>query len=211
MRPQRPGGRQQPPIINLSPVTKGVAATVVLGFVVGLVSELHWLTFAYLHFDPLAGPLGWMTGAATYGLLHGSAMHLVGNLLGPVILGPLVERRHGAATLLLLLLVGAFSGALAHTLVQLATSGAAILIGASASVAALIGWSLRQIHERRGFGHLDQAVSIYGMLFILFNLIGIVAFHDSPIGYAAHVGGFAAGWLYGGRHGKRNPRLRMTL
>ena len=79
-----------------------------------------------------------------------------------------------------------------------ATGGDAALIGASASVAALIGWSLRQIHLGRGFGHFDQAVTIYGLFFVGFNLLGILAFSDSPIAYAAHVGGFVAGWLYGG-------------
>ena len=59
MRHHRPGGRQQPPTINLSPVTKGVAAAVVLGFVVGLVSELHWLTFAYLHLAIIYLPDPW--------------------------------------------------------------------------------------------------------------------------------------------------------
>jgi membrane associated rhomboid family serine protease len=198
IRHPRPAARR-PPVFNLPPATKAVAAVVVLGFLVGLVPELRWLSLAWLHFDPRAAPLGWVAGAATYGLLHGGAMHLVGNLLGIVILAPLVERRQGAGALLFLLLLGALGGAFAHTAVQLATGGDAALIGASASVAALIGWSLRQIRDRRGFGELDQAVTIYGVFFIVFNLVGILAFNDSPVAYAAHAGGFAAGWVYGGR------------
>lgn len=198
-----PSGRRQPPILNLPPATRLVAAVLVLGFLASLVPDLRLAAFYYLAFDPLAGPLRWVTGSATYGLLHAGFMHLLGNLLGIVILGPLVERRLGPAALILVLLLGAFAGALAHTLVQIATGGDAALIGASASAAALIGWSLRQIREHRGFGHLDQAVNLYGALFILFNLIGIVLFHDSPIAYAAHAGGFIAGWLYGG--GRRVP------
>jgi membrane associated rhomboid family serine protease len=175
-----------------------VAAVLVLGWLVTLVPDLRAPAFLWLHFDPAAAPPGWLAGALTYGLLHGSFMHLVGNLLGIVILGPLAERRHGPTALLLVLLVGALAGAAAHTAVQLATGGDAALIGASASAAALIGWSLRQIHAGRGFGHLDQAVTLYGVFFVVFNLIGILAFHDSPIAYTAHAGGFAAGWFYGG-------------
>ena len=197
IRHPRPAARR-PPVFNLPPATKAVSAVVILGFVVGFVPEVRWLSLAWLHFDPRSAPLGWVAGAATYGLLHGNLMHLVGNLLGIVILGPLVERRQGAGALLFLLLLGAFGGAFAHTVVQLATGGDAALIGASASVAALIGWSLRQIRDRRGFGELDQAVTIYGVFFIVFNLVGILAFNSSPIAYAAHAGGFVAGWLYGG-------------
>jgi len=175
-----------------------VAAVLVLGWLVTLVPDLRWPAFLWLHFDPTASPPGWLAGALTYGLLHGGFMHLLGNLLGIVILGPLVERRHGPTSLLLLLLTGAVAGAALHTVVQLATGGDAALIGASASVAALIGWSLRQIRDRRGFGELDQAVTIYGVFFIVFNLVGILAFNDSPVAYAAHAGGFAAGWVYGG-------------
>lgn len=207
MRHEPPARPPRTPFLNLPPVTKAVAAAVLLVFVAGFWSTLRWLSLVHLHFDPAAGPVDWIAGALTYGLVHGDTMHLVGNLLGLVILGPLVERRHGAATFLLLLLIGAFGGALAHTATQSATGGSAALIGASASVAALIGWSLRQIHRHRGFGRYDQAVTTYGLLFIVFNLIGIVAFNDSPTAYAAHVGGFAAGWLDGGRD--REPARRL--
>lgn len=198
MRHQHLSRRPQPPIVNLPPATKAVAAIVIAVYLAGFVPALHRLTFEWLYFDPLAAPLGWIAGAAGYGFLHGSAMHLVGNLMGLVILAPLVERRDGPIALLLLLLLGAFAGAAAHTAIQLATGGDAALIGASASVAALIGWSLCQIRAHRGFGYLDRAVAIYGLFFIGFNLIGILAFHDSPIAYAAHAGGFVGGWLYGG-------------
>lgn len=202
-RPFPPGGRRQPPMLNLPPATKLVAGLLVLGWLVTLAPSLGYAAYDYLAFDPLAGPLRWATGAVTYGLLHGSFMHLVGNLLGIVILGPLVERRHGPRGLVAILLLGAVAGAFAHTLMQLATGSDAALIGASASAAALIGWSLHQIRDGRGFGHLDQAVNLYGALFILFNVIGIALLRDSPIAYAAHVGGFAAGWAYGGR--RRGP------
>ena len=208
--------RRQPPVVNLPPATKAVAAVILLVFLLGLVPDLRLLGLAWLHFDPHAAPPRWAAGAVTYGLLHADAMHLIGNLLGIAILGPLAERRYGAKHLLLLLLIGALGGALAHTLVQLATGGDALLIGASASAAALIGWSLRQIRDRRGFDQLDQAVILYGLFFIVFNLIGILAFNDSPIAYAAHAGGFAAGWLLGGWRPRRsgttvNPDLGRRL
>lgn len=206
IRPHRPPGRREPPIVNLPPVTKIVAAVLLAAWLAALVPDLRLLAYTWLPFDPFAPPLRWLLGTVTYGLVHGSFMHLVGNLLGVVILGPLIERRHGPAAFLLLLLAGALGGAAAHTAAQLATGDGAGLIGASAAAAALIGWSLRQIRERRGFGHLDQAVGIYGLLFILFNAVGILVFQDSPIAYAAHVGGFIAGWLMGGR-----PRSRIAM
>ena len=70
-----------------------------------------------------------------------------------------------------------------------------------------LGWSLRQIRDRRGFGHLDQAVALYGFFFILFNLVGVLVFRDSPIAYAAHAGGFVAGWLMGGWRARRSTKL----
>ena len=192
-----PAGRRPPPIVNLPPATKLVAVLLILFYLAELVPGLHRTMLLWLAFEPRAAPVAWIAGAATFGLLHGSAMHLIGNLLGVVILAPLVERRHGAAALIRLLLAGAAAGAAAHTAVQYLTHGNAILIGASASVAALIGWSLRQVHDGRGFGHLNQAVTIYGLFFVGFNLVGLLALDDSPIAYAAHVGGFLAGWLLG--------------
>lgn len=193
-----PAGRRAPPIVNLPPATKVTAGLLIVCFLAGLVPALHWPMLVWLSFDPRAAPLAWLAGAVTYGLLHANVMHLVGNLLGVVILAPLVERRHGARAIVALLLIGSIAGAAAHAAVQYATGGDAILIGASASVAALIGWSLRQLRLGRGFGHLDQAVLIYGLFFIGFNLVGILALSDSPIAYAAHAGGFIAGWLTGG-------------
>lgn len=198
LQPKRPPGGCRPPIVNLPPVTKAVATLLILVWLAGLVPDLRYATLVWLPFDPRAEPLRWVQGALTYGLVHGSFMHLVGNLLGVVILGPLIERRHGAVAFLLVMLAGALGGAVAHAAAQLAVGGGAGLIGASASAAALIGWSLRQIKDRRGFGHLDQAVGIYGLLFILFNAVGILVLRDSPIAYAAHAGGFVAGWLMGG-------------
>lgn len=203
-RPSGGGRRPQPPIVNLPPATKAVAGALLLVFALGLAPGLAAPVAGLLAFDPRAAPLPWLAGALTYGLVHGGAMHLLGNLLGVVILAPLVERRDGAVRLLALLLAGSLAGAAAHALAQRATGGDAGLIGASAAVAALIGWSLRQIRDRRGFGHLDQAVGLYGLFFILFNLAGVLAFRDSPVAYAAHAGGFAAGWLLGG-----GPRRRL--
>jgi len=207
IRPQRPPGSRQPPIVNLPPATKAAAAVLLVAYLGALVPQLRLLVFTWLPFDPYAEPLRWLQGALTYGLVHGSFLHLVGNLLGVVILGPLIERRHGAAAFLLLVLAGSLAGAAAHAAAQHLTGGGAGLIGASASAAALIGWSLRQIRDRRGFGHLDQAVGIYGLLFILFNAVGILVFQDGPTAYAAHAGGFVAGWLMGG--GRQRWRFAM--
>lgn len=198
-----PAGRRSPPIVNLPPATKITAGLLILCYVASLVPALHWPMLVWLSFDPRAAPVAWLSGAMTYGLLHASMMHLVGNLLGVVILAPLVERRHGAMALLMLLLAGSIAGAATHAAVQYTTGGDAVLIGASAAVAALIGWSLRQLHLGRGFGHLDQAVLIYGLFFVGFNLVGVLALSDSPIAYAAHAGGFVAGWLAGGTRTRR--------
>ena len=43
--------------------------------------------------------------------------------------------------------------------------------------------------------------------FILFNLVGVLVFRDSPIAYAAHAGGFVAGWLMGGWRARRSTKL----
>ena len=198
IRRQLPTGSRQPPIVNLPPATKAVAGVMILAYLASLTQTLRPAIMTWLSFDPEAGLARWLSGSLTYGLVHANLMHLVGNLLGVVILGPLIERRHGPWALLLLLLAGSFAGALAHAGVQQLTGTMAGLIGASASAAALIGWSLRQLRDRRGFGQLDRAVLLYGVLFLLFNAVGILIFRDSPIAYAAHAGGFVAGWLLGG-------------
>lgn len=198
MRPMQTGGRRGPPMVNLPPATKAVAAAMVLGYVAVFLAPLRPI-LGLLVFDPLAPLPFWLIGALGYGLLHGSLMHLVGNLLGVVILGPLAERRLGPGSLIALMALGSLGGAVGHSLVQGLAGGASALIGASASAAALIGWSLRQIRRGRGFGRLDQAVTVYGLFFIAFNVVGVLLFNDSPIAYAAHAGGFLAGWLYGGR------------
>lgn len=86
--------------------------------------------------------------AITYAGLHGGWAHLIVNGLWLLAFGSAVARRIGAGRFVALAVAGAVGGAIAHYLVD--TTDAAPLIGASASVSALMGAAARFVFQPGG-------------------------------------------------------------
>ena len=150
----------------------------------------------------------------TYGLLHGSWLHLGVNIVWMLAFGTPVARRFGASRFMALTLLATACGALAH---YLANPGAFIpMIGASAAVSGYMGAAMRFVFNPlarggvgRGFRHDGPALSlvesftnrqflVFFVVWMVMNLafgIGAAAVPGAGTGIAwqAHIGGFAAG------------------
>jgi len=153
----------------------------------------------------------------TYSLLHGSAMHIIFNILWMVIFGSAVARRFGAARFLVFSAFCAVGGALAH----LATNWGeeAPMIGASAAISGQMAAAIRFVFEIGGpLGAVrrsdpgaylvpaqplaecfrNQQVLVFVAVWFGLNLIfGLTsapgAGHAAAIAWQAHIGGFVAG------------------
>ncbi|MFK7792761.1 MAG: rhomboid family intramembrane serine protease [Devosiaceae bacterium] len=168
-----------------------------------------------------AGP-SWLSyfTLATYGLLHGSWLHLGVNALWLVTFGAPVVRRLGPQRFLALLVLGTIAGALTHLLIY--WGSAAPLVGASAGVSAIMGGAARFVFDSRDRGMMiavrnpelvrhrpvqslrevwsNPTVLVFcGMLIVSNLLFGAVsvpgAGEGSSIAWQAHIGGFALGFF----------------
>lgn len=153
----------------------------------------------------------------TYAFLHGSAMHIIFNLLWMAIFGGALARRFGVARFLGLSAACAVAGALAHLLTNFGSQ--APVIGASAIVSGHMAAALRFIFELGGplgaFRRSDAAayrvpavplkqtlsnqqvivfIAIWFGLNLVFGLGG-TGEGGATVAWQAHIGGFVAGLL----------------
>ncbi|MEM5582372.1 MULTISPECIES: rhomboid family intramembrane serine protease [unclassified Roseibium] len=156
-------------------------------------------------------------GFVSYGFLHGSAMHIIFNLLWMAIFGTAVARRFGAGRFLVFSALCAVGGALAH----LATNwgDTAPMVGASAAISGQMAAALRFVFELGGplgaFRSSDRRaylvpaqplseclrnqqvlvfVGVWFGLNLLFGLMsGPLAGQPASVAWQAHIGGFVAG------------------
>lgn len=194
--------------------------------------EDYLFVFAYAFFPARADPYifahhsaafpGGLFGIAasfvTYGLLHADWTHLVVNGLWMTIFGSALARRFGALRFVLISIIGAVAGAIAHLLSN--WGDATPMVGASAAISAHMACAARfafvsygplgrprSTHPGAyflpalsvaGMMRNAQAMSFIGMWFVL-NLIfgiGTGAFEGAgSIAWQAHIGGFLAGLL----------------
>lgn len=153
-------------------------------------------------------------GLLTYAFLHGSFLHLLGNMIGLFMFGPPVEGRLGSRTFVRLYLVAALGGpALSLALLPLAGNG--LVIGASAAV---FGVMLAFVLEWPDAPVLifplpmpvkaKWLVAFLAVVSLVAGLTGAMA----GVAHFAHLGGFAAAYLYlrGGTL-LRRPRTGSTV
>jgi membrane associated rhomboid family serine protease len=156
---------------------------------------------------PLARPATWET-PFTAMFLHGSFLHIFGNMLFLAIFGPSVEDSMGRARFVIFYLLGGLVALGAQVLVN--PDSTAPTLGASGAIAAVLG----------GYLLLYPRARILSLVFIIFFvtivevpavfLLGFWFFEQlyfgaagltSPVGgsegvaYFAHIGGFAFGLL----------------
>jgi membrane associated rhomboid family serine protease len=192
-------------------MTRGLIAVTALVFVVlqsggAFDSRTAWLSaFAVIPAEFTLG--GGMGGAptlvpepvtlVTYAFLHGSWMHLLGNMLFLWVFGDNVEDAMGHAKFLAFYLLCAAAAGLAHALVF--PSSQAVLIGASGAVAGVLAAYL-VLHPRVKvwvlvFGRFPLKISAMWMIgaWLVFQVFNIFIALDESTAWWAHIGGFAAG------------------
>lgn len=138
----------------------------------------------------------------TYAFLHGSVIHLAGNLLFLWFFGPDIERILSAYGLALMWLVCGLIAALAQTWAD--PSAVVPIIGASGAVSGLMGAYLVAFPHDRLRLALFWVIVLPWEVPVMALLIGWLAFQltmglmslgtmEGAVAYWAHLGGFAAG------------------
>jgi membrane associated rhomboid family serine protease len=136
--------------------------------------------------------------------LHGSFMHLFGNMLFLWIYGDNVERRLGALQYLFWYLATGVVATLAHALVF--SSSAVPLVGASGAISGVLGfyflWFPRNTVRMLAFlpPFLMQVFQIparivLGMYLLFDNLVPLLFAGEGGVAHGAHIGGFIAGGM----------------
>jgi len=207
------------------PATHLALGVLVGVFILGLIADAAHARF--LDWLPLRGegvaPWTWLT----YALVHAGIFHLAGNGFSLWFVGPLVEAEEGRAVFWRVLLVGTLAGAFAWWLTGLGGQGPREIIGASAAVAALLAYGLRDRHDEQVtillFFIIPVPMSIRWLMRGLWaiSLCGWIfselpGEHDwalwrpvwhSDVAHSAHLGGLLAGaamaWLVRRREDRR--------
>ena len=157
--------------------------------------------------SPAAQPATWQT-AFTSMFLHGSFLHIFGNMLFLAIFGPTVEDTIGRLRFAAFYLLGGLVALAAQVLVDPSSTGPTL--GASGAIAAVLGGYLLLYPRARVLSLVFivffvtivevPAVALLGFWFLeqlYFGLAGLAG----PLGggegvaYFAHIGGFAFGLL----------------
>ncbi len=150
--------------------------------------------------------------------LHGSFMHLFGNMLFLWIYGDNVERRLGPVAYLLWYLATGVAATLTHALMF--SSSEMPLVGASGAISGVLGfyfvWFPRNVVRMLAFlpPFLLQVFEIparwvLGMYLVIDNLLPIFVSAQGGVAHGAHIGGFLAGglvaWLMERRGAQAQP------
>ena len=138
------------------------------------------------------------------GFIHGSLMHLFGNLLFILLIGVWVEQRAGVLASLLSFMVGSFVG----FILQVNFNDASYLLGASAGAAALIGTFYALYYDSRMrflfsiFPFYFKTLSIralwtFPVLYFANDIISAAVGSNTNVAHLAHVGGLVIGLVVG--------------
>jgi membrane associated rhomboid family serine protease len=156
--------------------------------------------FAFEHgFRPAAPRVG---GLVTCMFLHGSFMHLFGNMLFLWIYGDNVERRLGPPVYLFAYLATGVVATLSHALVF--SSSEMPLVGASGAISGVLGFyfvlfpknSVRMLAFLPPFlmqVFVIPARWVLGMFLVVDNLLPFLVAGEGGVAHGAHIGGFIAG------------------
>lgn len=145
---------------------------------------------------------------------HASLGHLLSNMLFLGIFGDNVECRVGKARYAALYLVSGLVGVIAHmgaSLISPDPRAAMIpLVGASAAISGVLGAYLALFPGNRVyvllFNFIPSALSawvVIGIWFLMQVFGGLGGAGSGNVAYLAHLGGFAAAWLWARSYKKR--------
>lgn len=134
---------------------------------------------------------GWWWTVITAGWLHGGILHIFFNVLWIRQLGPEIANLYGAGRMVIIYTIAGIVGFTLSSVMGLFPMpffGAPLTVGASASIFGFLG-ALVHYGRRTGSSHARQM----GLQYALF--MGIMGFVLSGVDNAAHVGGFAGGYV----------------
>jgi membrane associated rhomboid family serine protease len=134
----------------------------------------------------------------TYALLHGSFLHVLVNMVALFMFGPPLESRLGGRTFVRLYALSALGGA-ALSLLMLPIGGNGVVIGASAAVyGVMMGFVLEWPDAPVLIFPLPVPVKAKWIVIAIaaFSLYAGYAHLQPGVAHFAHLGGFAAAFLY---------------
>ena len=201
---------QEERVFNAPPLTKYVVVALIAVHILLLVTSEQTIVWVMTNFafniervrdalNSLNGHgVGYLvTTLTTHMFLHHDFMHLVLNAFMLLAFGAMVERYYGASAFVIIFLLAGWSGALAEYLTTPMDAGG-FLYGASGAVFGMMGATLRLLYPRFG---LQKTVLFASVLMGVNLLIGLsplgsmLAGDGATISWAAHAGGFIAGFI----------------
>lgn len=193
------------PLLNIPPVTKFMLIAFVIVHVVTdvLIDErTQYDIFRSLGFVPGyytgALPFGWeaLVGPFTFTFLHGSWTHILLNGFMMMAFGTGVERWMGGKRLFVFFMLCNLCAALAQFVFD--PFSTAPVIGASGGLSGLFAAVLLMMQKEQGLGAGNRHgilpfILLWIAISVVFGLIGGPG--QSTIAWAAHIGGFLAGFV----------------
>ena len=146
-------------------------------------------------------PLPWPLNIVSSMFVHGGLFHLLGNMLYLWVFGDNVEDAMGHVRFALFYLICGAAAGLAHALAE--PSSQVPLVGASGAIAGVLGAYLVLYPNAR--------VQVFVFFIIIITTVWVPASlvlgfwfllqilslgSDGPVAFAAHISGFALGWLW---------------
>jgi membrane associated rhomboid family serine protease len=194
------------PIINLPPVTKYMIMAIIIPFIITsfIMDDIDRiktiLTFGFIpgyftgHIE-----FTWnaVLGIFTYIFLHGNITHLMMNVVMLAAFGTGVERWMGGKRMLIYFILCSAGALILHT--ALNHSSSTPVIGASGGLSGLFAAVLIML-QQRGAGGVGKYgiwpfIAIWIVISILFGSVSTPGTGGHTVAWAAHIGGFLAGFI----------------
>lgn len=200
---ERKAGRE--PLLNLPPVTKAMVL-VFLGIHIAIQllagpEQQYWI---YEHFGFVPGvytgygTFGWyaLAGPLTYMVLHGSWVHVLLNSVMMMAFGTGAERWMGGRRMAVFFVLCSLASALIHFALNADSTNP--VIGASGGISGLFAAMLLMM-QAMGMGGVGR-YGIWPFVVLWIGISMIFGFTGGPDGstvaWAAHIGGFLAGFVF---------------
>jgi membrane associated rhomboid family serine protease len=185
-----------------SPTMLLIASNVII-FAIGLISGHDHTVIMELGFKSdisilLEEPWNLITSM----FVHSDITHLAFNMIFLLAIGIPLENRIGKLRFLIIYLLGGMVGTLTFMALEINSAVIYVLVGASGAISALMG-AMIMLYPREKIAFfmgpiLTNQFTVFAMVMVWFALqLFLFLFDDSPVAYAAHLGGFAAGALIG--------------
>lgn len=154
----------------------------------------------------------------SYQFVHANMEHILLNMFGLLMIGPLVERRMGKWNYLGFYLACGCAGPAAHiVLSQLRMTQLNIftpLVGASASIYGVMVAAARIAPNEEvmlAIPPIDMKLKNFVLILVLLSAAAVTWHWQNAGGHAAHLGGAVAGWFLSRRYAERNNGPRLSV